>query len=192
METDRLFQVLDSIHPLSEDFKKSLEKELLFVNYPKGHFLIQALSVAHHAYFLDKGFAVAYHYHENRKIVTAFWQAGEIILSPKSFFEQSPSIENIQLTIDGELRGISYSSATKLFESFRLANLLAHVVVSRYHAKSEERIIDLHNLDAWERYTKLVKRYPRIELYASQDLIASYLNITPQSLSRLKNRRNKS
>ena len=192
METDRLFQILTSIRPLSEDFKKALEKELRYVTYPKGHFLIQALSIAHHSYFLEKGFAVAYHYYENRRIVTAFWQPGEIIVSPKSFFEQSPSTENIQLTIDGDLSCLSYLSATKLFETFQSANTLAQVIISRYHAKCEERIIDLHRLDAWERYLKLVKRYPRIELYTSQDLIASYLNITPQSLSRLKNKRNKS
>lgn len=192
METDRLFQLLASIKPLSEDFKKALEKELQFVNYPKSHFLIQALSVAHYAYFLEKGFAVGYHYHENKRVVTSFWQSGEIIFSPKSFFEQSPSTENIQLTVDGELHSISYASITKLFETFQVANTLSQVIISRYHAKSEERNIDLHILDAWERYTKLLKKYPRIDLNTSQDLIASYLNITPQSLSRLKKKRNQS
>ena len=151
--------------------------------------MIQALSTANQAYYLEKGFAVAYHYSENSRIVTAFWQQGEIIVSPKSFCEQSPSNENIQLTINGELHGLSYRSVTKLFETFQVANTLAQVIISRYHADSEERIIDLHKLDAWESYTKLIRKYPRIELNASQELIASYLNITPQSLSRLKRKR---
>lgn len=189
MEKDRLFQLLASIHPLPGDFKKALAKELQFVRFPKGHYLNQALSISQHAYFLEMGFAVTYHYHENRKIVTSFWKPGEIIISPKSFFEQSISNENIQLTIDGALHGITYSSVVKLFETFQVANALAHKIISRCHAKSESRIIDLHSLSAWDRYRKLIKEYPGIELHVSQDLIASFLNITPQSLSRLKHDR---
>lgn len=190
MGTERLFNALESIHPLPGNFKAALEKELQFVQYPKGQFLVLAGLPAYHAYFLDKGFAVAFHFHENKRIVTAFWQPGEIILSPKSFFEQSPSDEVIQLTVDSELFGMSHPSATRLFENFRLANVLALTITARCHARSEERIIDLHSLGAWGRYIKLLKMYPGVELCISQDLIASYLNITPQSLSRLRANRN--
>lgn len=190
METERLFQLLSSIHPLTSNFKKALEKELQFVTYPKGHSLVQPLSIASHAYFLEKGFAASYHYHDNRKIVTTFWQSGEIIVSPKSFFEQSAANENIQLTTDGELLCISYSSVAKLSETFHIANILSRVILSQYHAKSEGRIIDLYHLDGWERYQKLLRSYPNIELHVPQDFIASYLHLTAQSLSRLRKKRN--
>lgn len=189
METDRLFELLARIQPLTANFKKALAKELRFVTYPKGHYLLQSLSIATHAYYLEKGFAVAYHYYDNKKIVTSFWQSGEIIVSPKSFFEQSRSNENIQLTIDSELHSISYQSVTKLFETLHITNILSQLILSRCHAKSEGRNIDLYNLDAWKRYLKLLKQYPGIEQHVSQDFIASYLHVTPQSLSRLKQKR---
>lgn len=190
MKTEHLFQVLESIHPLSDDFREALKKVLHFVAFPKGHYLAQARSAAQHAYFLQKGFSVSFQYQDGKRVVTDFWQAGEIILSPKSFFEQSPSDEIIQLTTDSELLSISFADVNKLFENFPVANSLARAITADYHARSEERIVDLHSLGAWERYTKLLTLYPGIELQVSQDLIASYLNITPQSLSRMKHDRN--
>lgn len=186
MNTERLFQALSAMHFLSADFRQAVNAELHSVRFPKGHYLVQAQSPAHHVYFLESGFAAGFQYHENKRIVTAFWQPGDIILSPKSFFEQLPTDEIIQLTTDSELLSMSYSSAMKLIENFKVANLLARDISILHSTKVEERIVDLHTLQAWDRYTKLIRIYPGIELHVSQDLIASYLNITPQSLSRLK------
>lgn len=186
METERLFQVLSGFHPLPLDFRESLKSELHQVQYPKGHYLVQAKSAAQHSFFLEKGFAVGFQYQRNKRVVTDFWQRGEIILSPKSFFGQSASDEIIQVTTNSELLSISYPSAIKLFEKYPVAISLARDITADYYARSEERIVDLHTLDAWERYTKLLKTYPGMEMHVSQELIASYLNITPQSLSRLK------
>jgi hypothetical protein len=51
-----------------------------------------------------------------------------------------------------------------------------------YHTK---RTHDLISLSAWERYLDLLQRHPKIEQKISKEIIASYLGITPQSLSRL-------
>lgn len=190
MTTDRLFQVLSDIHPLTEDFKEALKTELQLVVYPKGHYLLQAQAAAQHAYFLQKGFSVSYLYEEGHRVVTDFWKPGEIIMAPKSFFYQSQTDKIIQLTADSELLSLSYISTIKLFETFPVANSLARAITADYHARSEERIIDLHNLDARERYTKLLKLFPGLEMNVSQELIASYLNVTRSTLSRLRRKRN--
>lgn len=186
METGKLFQLLSKFHPLSPDFKEALEKECRQVFFQKGHHLLQAHTAAHHAFFLAGGFAVGYRYQKLQRVVTDFWQPGEIVFSPKSFFEQLPGDDIIELTVDSELLSISYESFVKLVEVFPVAGRLARSITADYYAKSEERIVDMHTLDAWERYAKLVNAYPSVELCVSQELIASYLNITRQSLSRLK------
>lgn len=190
INTEKFFQVLSSFHPLSRAFREALSKELRIISYPKSHFLVQMYSVAHYAYFLDNGFAVAYHLDEGEKIVTSFFKPTDIIFSPKSFIEQSEATENIQLTMDSDLLVVSYTSAHKLFDQFPVANFLARTITAQYYARSQERYIDLHRLSAWQRYEKLLISYPGIERNVSQELVASYLNITPQSLSRLKHDRN--
>lgn len=190
INTEKLFQVLSAIHPLPRGFKEALSKELQIISYPKNHFLVQMYCVAQYCYFLENGFAVAYHLHEGKKIVTSFFKPSEIVFSPKRFFEKSQAEENIQLTIDSDLIVISSSSVHKLFEDFPVANLLARAVTADYYVKSQRQRIERHSLTAWERYQKLHADFPRIEMNATQELIASYLNITPQSLSRLRHERN--
>ena len=186
MNTDRLFRVLSVIRPLHSDCQEALKSVLKFVNFPKGHYLVQANTPAQHVYFLEEGFSVAFQYQGHKRVVTDMWQPGDIILSPKSFFEQMATEEIIQLTIDSRLFSLSYTSLNRLLERFPAANVLARDITADYYARSEERIVDIHTLDAWSRYLKLLRMYPGIELNISQDLIASYLGITPQSLSRLK------
>lgn len=190
INTEKLFQVLSAIHPLPRGFKEALSKELQIISYPKNHFLVQMFSVAHYGYFLENGFAVAYHFHEGKKIVTSFFQPSDIVFSPKSFFEQTQAEENIQLTMDSDLIAISSESVHKLFERFPVANFLARAITADYYAKSQKRQIECHSLTTWQRYEKLHSDFPKIEMNATQELIASYLNITPQSLSRLKHDRN--
>lgn len=192
INTEKFFQFLSSISPLSRKFKEALSNELHIVSYPKHHFLAEEESIPNNAYFLDHGFAVAYSVADTRRIVISFFQAGDVIIEPRAFFSQSKSNVNIQLTIPGDLLVISFSSVSKLFEVYQEANVLSRVITAQFYSKSQERIVDLHNLDAWDRYIKLLDRYPTVESDASQDLIASYLNITPQSLSRLRQRRRES
>jgi CRP-like cAMP-binding protein len=189
MTNERLFHLLENIHPMPGALKNALNQELQRYQYPKNHFLVQVHSTSQQLYFLEKGFAVSYYFQDGKKIVTSFWKPGEIILSPKSFCEHLPSDEAIQLTMESELLALSFQSVNKLFENFPIANVLARAIVARCHALSEERRIDLHYLSAWERYMKLLKTYPGIGLHAAQEMIASYLNITPQSLSRLRHER---
>ncbi len=188
MRSEALVRLLESVHPLSQPFKVALEENLQFVTCPKNHFLVQMSSQANPAYFLESGFAVAYSLFEGKRVVTAFFQPGEMVLSPGSCFAPSGSDEVIQLTMVSDVLSISNASVTRLSDEFPEANLLARAITAQFHSRSIERLVDLHTLNAWERYQKLLKTYPHIELNASQDLIASYLNITPQSLSRLRHR----
>lgn len=186
MSIQKLFEVLSAFHPLSPDFKEALGKECRPIFFPKGHHLLQAQTAAHHVFFLLSGFAVGFRYERTQRVVTNFWQPGEIVFSPKSFFDQSPQDDIFQLTVDSELLSLSHTSFVKLAEEFPVAGRLARDITANYYARSEERIVDMHTLDAWERYTKLLDAYAGIEMQVSQELIASYLNITPSSLSRLK------
>lgn len=186
MNTNRLFKLLSSKYALPTNFRAALEKALSAAAYPKGHQLVQAQVAAHHAYFLEKGFALSFQYLPAKRVVTDFWKEGEIIVSPRSFFDQLPTDEIVQLATDSELLSISYRQVIDLFERFPVANHLARDIMVDYYARCKERIMDIHTLDNWTRYNKLLAIYPGIELNVTQEYIASYLNITPQTLSRIK------
>src|SRR5690606_3212866 len=177
---------LSAIHPLSDAFRSAIERELTVLSLPKNHLLLEAPRVSDYAWYLDRGFAMSYTYTGEGMRVDNFWTSGQIILSVKSFFEQSPSTENIQVMVPAEVVFISYKSVQRLFRDFPEAHFIYESVLNRYYEESRERANDIINLDAKDRYRKLLVTYPRIEQMVSQEHIASYLGIAPQSLSRLK------
>jgi len=188
MNTDRLFQVLSAIHPLSEKFNKAIRKELTHLSLPKDYLLLEAPRIAEYVYFLDSGFAMSYTFMKGEKQVEAFWLSGQILLPAKSFLERVPSEEFIQLMEQSEVFCISYAGFSRLFDAFPEANVIARVVINQYYESSRDRIREMKHLTAMQRYARLVTTFPGIEQVISQEFIASWLGITPQSLSRIKRR----
>lgn len=188
MNTEPLFTLLAKIHPLSESFKAALQTLLIPLSLPKGDMLLKSPNIASHAYFLGSGFAMGYTFIDGKKSIEWFWSAGDIIVSAKSFLEQVPSKESIELVLPSEMLCISYSNLMELFKVFPEANFIHRAIMNQYLEQSRECILDMKNLSALARYNKLIKHYPSIEQMLSQEQIASYLGIAAPSLSRMKRR----
>jgi CRP/FNR family transcriptional regulator, anaerobic regulatory protein len=183
---DKLLALLSTIEPLSEGFKKALKKEIVMLPLPKNHMLLEAAKVAEHAYFLDSGFAMSFRYLQGKKHIEEFYPQGKIVISPRSFFEQIPSKESIQLLEASEVLHIRYDSVMSLLRRYPEADSIYRATMNQYYEESRARIHDFQYLTAVERYEKLHASYPRLEQLVPQEYIASYLGIVPQSLSRIK------
>ena len=183
---DRLLELLSSIETLSDNFIEELKKRMVLLSLPKSHMLLEAAKIADHAYFLNYGVAMSFRYVNGKKHVEEFYPAGRIIISPRSFFEQIPSKESIQLIEQSEVLHINYKDVMDLLAQFQEANRIYRVTMNLYYEESRDRIHDLQHLSAVERYEKLQGAIPNIEQLVPQEHIASYLGIAPQSLSRLK------
>lgn len=189
MKLSRLFEVLSEMHPLSEAFKGALERELIPMSRPKNFMLLEEPRIAEFAYFLVKGFAMAYHYVDGRRVVTEFWKSGQILVAPLSFFSQKPSTESIQLMDDSELLCISYSSVERLLVIYQEAHIINHAYMLRKYDECRKYVYDLQQRSVHERHESLLEMYRGLEQVVPQEYIASYLGITPQSLSRMKKKR---
>lgn len=186
MNTDKLFSVLASIHPISSGFRKAVEKVLTPLSLPKYHLLLEATRISECAYFLDEGFAMSYTFVKGKKQVEWFWNSGQIMVSARSFFEQVPSQEFIQLRTPTELFCVTHDSVLHLFQTFPEAHFIYRVIMNQYYEHSRERTRDLQHLTAVERYEKLIRYFPDVEQHVTQEHVASYLGIAPQSFSRIK------
>lgn len=182
----KLIEVLESIEPLSPEFKEALKRAILLTTLPKNYMLLELAKVAEHAFFLNSGYAMAYRFLHGKKHIEEFYNESRIIVSPKSFFERTPSLEAIQLLEESQVIHISYESVMSLLHTYPEAHRIYQVTMNVYYEESRNRIHDLQHLSAVERYEKLHAAFPRIEQLVPQEYIASYLGIAPQSLSRLK------
>jgi CRP-like cAMP-binding protein len=156
------------------------------LSLPRNYVLLEAPNVSDHAYFLESGFAMSYTFVKGKMQIEKFWASGEIIFSAKSFFEKVPSTEFIKLMVQGDVLFISYAAVQRLFDYFPEANFIYRVIMNQYYEHCRDRIHDMQHLSSTERYHKLTSTFPAIEQVISQEHIASYLGIAPQSLSRIK------
>jgi CRP-like cAMP-binding protein len=153
---------------------------------PKNYFLLQTPSIANEVHFLLSGFAVSYVTTGQQKITKAFWKPGQFIVSFKSFFSQTPTQEVMQIVEKSEMLTITFSGLNRIVTGFPEAQILYQKMMYKHCLLSMRRVNEFQVLHAKARFEKLIRQYPRLEKHVTQESIASYLGITPQSLSRLK------
>lgn len=188
MHAQNLLDVLAGIVPLSDGFKEAVQRLTVRLSLPRKYRLLQAPQVADQAYFLEKGYAMSYHFVRGKRKVETFWASGHIMLSPKSFFERVPSTEFIELIEQSDVLCLNHGSVQQLLRDFEEARYIHQVVMNQYAERERQRLHDRQYLRAEEQYEKLLATFPGIEQHVTQRAIASYMGITAQSLCRMKRR----
>lgn len=179
-------QILDRIYVLPEASKNALKKHITEVSYPKSFCLMEADKIVPHIYFIKKGIVRAYASTEANDITFWFGSEGETIVSMKSYVEDQPGYESIQLLEDCDLYMLETESLRKLFnEDIHIANW-GRKFAERELVKTEELIISRQFKTALERYTDLMTQKPNLLKRVQLGHIASYLGITQVSLSRIR------
>ena len=103
-----------------------------------------------------------------------------------SFLSGAPSTHNIDALQDSELLLLEKPSREKLFEAIPKMERFFRLLLESNYISTHKRINDSLSASAEERYLTFIRTYPRMMEEIPQHQIASYLGITPQSLSRIR------
>ncbi|MCK8521513.1 Crp/Fnr family transcriptional regulator [Aquimarina sp. D1M17] len=110
------------------------------------------------------------------------WWATDI----ESFQKQKPSIYNIQAIEKTTLLQIRYDSFQKMLKQIPKLERFFRIILENYLGSLQRRIILNNVLDAEQRYLGFLENYPEIAEKVPNYLIASYLGITAEFLSRIR------
>ncbi|MCA6437109.1 MAG: Crp/Fnr family transcriptional regulator [Bacteroidetes bacterium] len=183
-----LENIIQQILPLPQDVLKEVVLEFQHLEYPKNYFLLKPGKICQHLWFMTNGAVRSFYTNEQGKeLNTWFSLDAQIITDTTSFVKQEPALESIQLLEDSELYAIERSSIVNLLQKHHIFTLwYIKLVEVHYIPQTEDRMADLQFLDAKQRYNKLLDLYPCITNRISLGHISSYLNITPETLSRIR------
>lgn len=92
-------------------------------------------------------------------------------------------IETIEPTV---FISISYDNLQRLFEQFPKAERLGRLMISDLFVRTDQHYFDQLRLSTRERFLEYVQNHPHMLQRVPQKFIASYLNIKPETFSRLK------
>jgi len=136
---------------------------------------------------VEKGFMRSYSFDpDGNEVTTAFHNNGYPVFEVASFFNRSPSKENIQALIDCQGWTITYEQLNMLFHSVTEFREFGRSILVKGFASLKMRMLSMITETAEERYSSLLKSTPEIFQYAPLKQIASYLGITDTSLSRIR------
>jgi|SRR5690554_609272 len=171
----------------SEEQYAEILSDLQVKNLKKGDFLLRSGEVCLHSFFVNKGLLRSYTIDKNGKEhIIQFAPEGWIITDRSSSFFHESSDLFIDVIEDAEV----FFLEDKFFEN--LSCLSAEFAKSNTQAlhnhirNLQDRINMLLGATAEDRYLQFIKMYPDILLRVPQWMVASYLGITPESLSRVR------
>lgn len=179
---------IQKIYPLSPLLLEELVACFQFYEFPKNYYLLKQGRTCHQLWFLVKG-AVRYFYtdEEGKEVNVWFSFEPDIIADTPSLIQQTPALESIQLLEDSSVFAIDYAVLQRLLQQYHaLALWYIKLFETYYVPQMEDRVSDLQLLNARQRYEKLLGQFPNITNRVSLGHIASYLNISQETLSRIR------
>jgi CRP-like cAMP-binding protein len=188
MNSDNTIRTLKQITGFTDSELDVVLNHFVNKNFKKKTVLIETGKVSDEVYFILKGCIRLFCLKEGEELSTYFFTENMFAGTYDSFISRKPTQIAMEALEDTEVLSLSYKSLEKLYEVFPKMNEFIRKSI-------EERFVKLHDLftsyllnSPEERYLNLIKERPDLLKRIPQHQIASFLGITPVSLSRIRNR----
>ena len=171
---------------MTHDELDMLESILVPMKFAKGETILREGDICRHIYWIVKGLVRQYYYKNKKELTEYMATENTICMSIESLFREEPSqqiIQAIEPTIVyalpmAELEATAMKSVN--IQMLYRKILEESLIISQHHADM------LRFESAQDRYRRLVKTQPQLILRAPLVYIASYLQMTPETLSRVR------
>lgn len=186
-----LINYLNKISPLNKATRKAIESLVLVKKYPKKTFLLEKGKVNTTLSFIYKG-CVREFYINNEGVEYSTWFGFEydFVVNVRSFFTQQPSAKSIQSIEDSIIYQIAHKDIYALYDLYPDFERVGRILSEQYLIQLDVAIEQIQTPNAFLRYEKLVKDHSNVLQRVPLTMIASYLGITLETLSRIRAKKN--
>jgi CRP-like cAMP-binding protein len=183
---DELYHYLSRFVSLSRTEFSLLLSYLEIREFDKKVQVVRQGEVEKYVNLIAKGLVRKFVQLKNKEITLQLATEGHIIHSELSFHTQSPSGAVLETIEPTTFISISYDNLQELYEEFPKAERLGRLIVSDLFIKKDFRYFDQLQKSTRERFLEYIRTHPHMLQRVPQKFIASYLNIKPETFSRLK------
>lgn len=189
MLTTQLLHYLSGLTDLSSPLKEELSS-FLHPEYYKPHQVILGEGqIENRLWYMGSGFARCYfHDGDGNEQTIRFWAPGDIIFSYQGYLK-TPSDVYIEILETAELLSLTYKKLDALLNSYPETKVCMRACMLKQLRNDFRRTV-LNTMNSEDRYRALRKESPLVFKYAPLRMIASYLEMSRESLSRLISRDN--
>ncbi len=152
-------------------------------------YILQQDDICKNLIFVEKGILRSYSIdNKGNEHIIQFAPEGWWISDVYSFLTGEAAVYNIEAIEDSELLLISKSSLDELYERLPKFERYFRLLSQANMVATHRRLTSTLSASADEKYLRLLSAYPNIVARVPQHMIASYLGITPETLSRVRKR----
>jgi len=171
---------------MTHDELDILESVLVPMKFSKGEKVLSEGETCQNIYWIVKGLVRQYYYKNNKELTEYMAAENTIMMSIESLFMEKPSMQIIQ-ALEPTL---IYAMPKQELEAVAMRSVNIQILYRKILEESliisQKRADMLRFESAQDRYQRLVKSSPQLVLRAPLVYIASYLQMTPETLSRVR------
>ena len=171
---------------MTHDELDILESVLVQMKFAKGEMILREGEVCRNLYYVDKGLVRQFYFKKGKEVTEYMGTEGSVIMCIESLFKEEPTHLQVEALEPVQI----YALPKTRLEEVAMHNVNIQIL---YRKILEESLInsqihaDLVRFEtAQDRYQKLCKISPQLALRAPLVYIASYLQMTPETLSRVR------
>lgn len=160
--------------------------------YENNKYFVKAGDIHRKAAFVQDGlFRLYYLDHRGKEYTKNFMQSGSLISPLNSLLRGQPSNLYIQALKESTLLEIDFDDWLKLVDSHICWQIAYRKILEQAYLEKEKRETDLLVYNAARRYANFLREFPDLVKYVKQHHIASFLGMSPETLSRIKSKNDK-
>jgi CRP-like cAMP-binding protein len=172
---------------LTPEETSAVDRRVSSRHYLKGQFIVQQGDVCRHESFIVSGCVRTFypdekgHEHVVMLAIENWWTA-----DLGSFITQTPADYNVQCLESTDVLQFSHDDLDQLYRDVPKMERFFRLIVQNAYVAAQKRIVHNLSLPAKERYLRFREKYPSIEQRVPQYMIASYLGMTKEFLSKIR------
>ncbi len=172
--------------PLPESDLVDFLSKFKTIHLKKGEYFITEGQLKKELGLIVKGCMFCYYNKDGEQVIDEFSLENEFITDYFSYLTNSPAEKNVKCIEDTELLVLSFEILKSEYSNNsnyeKIGRIMAEGLFINWHNKAKSLMLD----DAESRYLKLISKRPDLLQRIPQYLIASYLNVKPETLSRIR------
>jgi len=183
---DMLRQYVSGYVALTNEEFTFLAEKLVVRSFDKRQQLVRVGDVEQFMNFVVKGLVRMYFLKGRTQVITNIAKEGELISSSASFLSGAPSCYFIETLEPTMMLSITKEDLEGLYQRSFAIERVGRLITTQFVLQKEEWELECMRLDARERFLRFVENNPDLMQRVPQKYLASYLNMKPETFSRLK------
>ena len=176
---------------LTNDCKTDLKNSCSLLTLDKFSIIVKEGQLADKMYFIIHGCVRAFYHKDDKEITDWFAFEGDFMTSINSFYQNMSSKHNIELLEETTFLEITRETIFALTDKYHCFDRLGRIAVTKTMLQLQERIVSIQFETAQQKYESLIRMRPDIVQRVPLTYIASHLGITLETLSRIRNPKNR-